>query len=131
MQIPQTMKAVVTTGNGGYDRLDYRDVPVPQPGPGEVLLQVLAAGINNTEVGWGRALETWSFMAALEELGGETWFQLGDKDLATNVERSRRLSKSSRRSSCRWHTKMTLGPKTFSQNTFALNLIFCPSGPHD
>lgn len=50
------------------------------------------AGINNTEVGWGRALETWSFMAALEELGGETWFQLGDKDLATNVERSRRLS---------------------------------------
>ncbi len=50
------------------------------------------AGINNTEVGWGRARETWSFMAAVEELGGETWFQLGDKDLATNVERSRRLS---------------------------------------
>ena len=36
-----TMKAVVTTGHGGYDRLDYRDVPIPVPLPGEVLLQVL------------------------------------------------------------------------------------------
>ncbi|MEM7429854.1 MAG: alcohol dehydrogenase family protein, partial [Pseudomonadota bacterium] len=44
------------TGNGGFDKLDYRAVPVPAPGPGEVLLQVLAAGINNTEIntrlGW-------------------------------------------------------------------------------
>ncbi len=51
-----TMKAVVTTGNGGYDKLEYRDVPVPALGPGEVLLQVLAAGVNNTEIntrlGW-------------------------------------------------------------------------------
>ncbi|MEM7538571.1 MAG: alcohol dehydrogenase family protein [Chloroflexota bacterium] len=50
------MKAVVTTGNGGYDKLDYRDVPVPVPRSGEVLLKVLAAGVNNTEVntrlGW-------------------------------------------------------------------------------
>jgi NADPH:quinone reductase-like Zn-dependent oxidoreductase len=52
----QTMKAVVTTGNGGYDKLEYRDVPIPILGPGEVLLQVLAAGVNNTEIntrlGW-------------------------------------------------------------------------------
>ena len=52
----ETMKAVVTTGNGGYDRLDYRDVPLPRPGRGEVLLRVLAAGVNNTEIntrlGW-------------------------------------------------------------------------------
>ncbi len=51
-----TMKAVVTTGNGGYDKLVYRDVPVPVPAPGEVLLKVLAAGVNNTEIntrlGW-------------------------------------------------------------------------------
>jgi NADPH:quinone reductase-like Zn-dependent oxidoreductase len=51
-----TMKAVVTTGNGGYDMLDYRDVPLPQLESGEVLLQVLAAGVNNTEIntrlGW-------------------------------------------------------------------------------
>lgn len=49
------------------------------------------AGIANTETGWGRANETWSFMEALEEFGGPTWFRLGDRDLATNVERTRRL----------------------------------------
>ncbi|MFC1880312.1 alcohol dehydrogenase family protein [Thermodesulfobacteriota bacterium] len=51
-----TMKAVVTTGNGGYEKLDYRDVPIPQLTSNEVLLQVLAAGVNNTEIntrlGW-------------------------------------------------------------------------------
>jgi len=51
-----TMKAVVTMGNGDYDRLQYRDVPIPQLEDGEVLLRVLAAGMNNTEIntrlGW-------------------------------------------------------------------------------
>ena len=50
------MKAVVTTGNGGYEKLDYRDVPMPKLASNEVLLQVLAAGVNNTEIntrlGW-------------------------------------------------------------------------------
>jgi NADPH:quinone reductase-like Zn-dependent oxidoreductase len=52
----KTMKAVVTTGNGDYDQLDYREVPMPVIGPGELLLRVLAAGVNNTEIntrlGW-------------------------------------------------------------------------------
>jgi NADPH:quinone reductase-like Zn-dependent oxidoreductase len=52
----KTMKAVVTTGNGGYDKIEYREVPVPMLAPGEILLEVLAAGVNNTEintrVGW-------------------------------------------------------------------------------
>lgn len=50
------MKAIVTTGTGGYERLAYCDVPMPQPGRGEVLIQVLAAGVNNTDIntrlGW-------------------------------------------------------------------------------
>jgi NADPH:quinone reductase-like Zn-dependent oxidoreductase len=50
------VKAVVTTGNGGFDKLHYRDVPMPQLGAGEVLIKVLAAGVNNTEIntrlGW-------------------------------------------------------------------------------
>jgi len=54
--LPGTMKAVITTGVGGYEKLEYRDAPVPEAGPGEVLLQVLAAGVNNTEIntrlGW-------------------------------------------------------------------------------
>lgn len=51
-----SMKAIVTVGQGGFEQLQWRDVPVPVPGPGEVLLQVLAAGVNNTDVntrvGW-------------------------------------------------------------------------------
>jgi NADPH:quinone reductase-like Zn-dependent oxidoreductase len=50
------MKAVVTLGHGGYDRLVLREVPRPVPGPGEVLIRVLAAGVNNTDIntrlGW-------------------------------------------------------------------------------
>ena len=54
---PRTMTAVQLTGHGGLERLDYRhDVPVPQAGPGEVLIRVSAAGVNNTDIntriGW-------------------------------------------------------------------------------
>jgi len=51
------------------------------------------AGISDPIQGWGIAGETWGFMRALETLGGETWFQLGDRDLAVHVERTRRLRK--------------------------------------
>ena len=51
-----TMMAVVTTGNGGYDKLVYKQVPVPKLEQGEALIQVLGAGVNNTEIntrlGW-------------------------------------------------------------------------------
>ena len=43
------------------------------------------AGLADPETGWGVTNETWDFMAALEELGADTWFRLGDRDLATNV----------------------------------------------
>ena len=49
------------------------------------------AGLANPETGWGRAGESGAFMDALGALGGETWFFLGDKDLAIHVERTRRL----------------------------------------
>ena len=48
------------------------------------------AGLDNPDTGWGRRDETWSFMRVLKTLGGETWFQLGDGDLALHVERTRR-----------------------------------------
>jgi NADPH:quinone reductase-like Zn-dependent oxidoreductase len=55
--VPETMTAVLLTGHGGLDRLQYRtDVPVPRPESGEVLIEVAAAGINNTDIntriGW-------------------------------------------------------------------------------
>ncbi|OUD08569.1 alcohol dehydrogenase [Marivivens niveibacter] len=50
------MKAIVTTGNGGYDKLEWREVPLPDVGIGDVLIRVTAAGVNNTEIntrlGW-------------------------------------------------------------------------------
>ncbi len=55
--LPKVMTAMVLTGYGGFDRLDLRhDVPVPDVQPGEVLIKVAAAGVNNTDIntriGW-------------------------------------------------------------------------------
>jgi LPPG:FO 2-phospho-L-lactate transferase len=55
-------------------------------------LTYVLAGLDDRKRGWGRRDETWAFMASLAALGGETWFQLGDRDLATHIERTRRLA---------------------------------------
>ena len=57
MTIPEKMTAAVLTGHGGLDKLEIRnDVPVPRPAPGEVLIEVGACGVNNTDIntriGW-------------------------------------------------------------------------------
>ena len=49
------------------------------------------SGLSDPDRGWGRGEETWQVMDSLEALGGETWFRLGDKDLATHLERTHRL----------------------------------------
>jgi LPPG:FO 2-phospho-L-lactate transferase len=54
-------------------------------------LTYVLAGLDHPERGWGRRDESWAFMETLGALGGETWFQLGDRDLALHVERTRRL----------------------------------------
>src|SRR5262245_57547269 len=56
-KIPQTMKAVLLTGHGGFEKLEYRnDVAVPTASRNEVVIRVRAAGINNTDIntriGW-------------------------------------------------------------------------------
>lgn len=50
------------------------------------------ADLNDPERGWGLAGETWNFMSAMERLGGETWFGLGDRDLATHMMRTQELA---------------------------------------
>jgi LPPG:FO 2-phospho-L-lactate transferase len=49
------------------------------------------AGVNDDDRGWGLRGETWAAMDALERLGGEAWFRLGDRDLATHLFRTQRL----------------------------------------
>src|SRR3954452_25109064 len=50
------------------------------------------ADLNDPERGWGLAGETWNFMAAMEQMGGATWFKLGDRDLATHALRTEALA---------------------------------------
>lgn len=50
------------------------------------------AGAVNPETGWGLRGETWAAMTALDRYGGESWFRLGDQDLATHLYRTQRLS---------------------------------------
>ncbi len=49
------------------------------------------AGLANPETGWGRVNETWNMIENIEKLGGPNWFRLGDQDIATHLERTRRL----------------------------------------
>lgn len=56
-------------------------------------LMYTLSGLADQERGWGLAGETWRCMEALGRLGGETWFNLGDADLATHLERSQRLQR--------------------------------------
>lgn len=67
------------------------------------------AGIADPERGWGCAAETWSFMTALDALGGPTWFRLGDRDLATHVLRTARLSAGATLSGVTRELSMQLG----------------------
>ena len=51
------------------------------------------AGLANPETGWGRVGESWQAMTNVKRLGGPGWFNLGDQDLGTHLERTRRLNR--------------------------------------
>jgi LPPG:FO 2-phospho-L-lactate transferase len=67
------------------------------------------AGLSDPIKGWGRQDETWRFMATLRDLGGESWFQLGDTDLAVHVERSWRLTQGATLTAVTAHLCKALG----------------------
>jgi len=90
------------------------------------------AGISNPETGWGRDGDTWQFMASLDALGGETWFQLGDRDLATHVERSRRLAagETLTRITEDFSRRLGIGPRTLPMSdTPVRTIVETPDGP--
>jgi LPPG:FO 2-phospho-L-lactate transferase len=82
---PSGITAVVNTG----DDLTLHGLHI-SPDIDTVLYTL--AGQDNKETGWGVTGETWHVMEALGELGGEDWFRLGDRDLATHLYRTQRLS---------------------------------------
>ena len=84
MFLPGKLTVVANTGD------DFEHLGLHISPDTDTLLYTLA-GLDNPKTGWGRRDETWTFMEALAALGGETWFRLGDGDLAVHVERTRRL----------------------------------------
>ncbi len=81
---PEKLLVVVNTG----DDFEHLGLSIS---PDIDTVAYTLAGLANREVGWGRHDETWSFMETMEALGGDTWFRLGDRDMALHVERTRRL----------------------------------------
>lgn len=82
---PGTLAALINTGD------DFAHLGLHISPDVDTALYTLA-NLAHPEQGWGRRDETWNFMSALAAIGGETWFRLGDADLALHVERTRRLS---------------------------------------
>ena len=81
---PEELMVVVNTG----DDFEHLGLSIS---PDIDTVTYTLSGLANRELGWGRHDETWSFMETMESLGGDTWFRLGDRDIALHVERTRRL----------------------------------------
>ncbi|WP_170754536.1 alcohol dehydrogenase family protein [Ruegeria lacuscaerulensis] len=78
MAVPRVMQGVHLTRHGGPEALEWRaDIPVPQPGPGQVLVRVAAAGVNNTDintrVGWYSSDITGATDAVDQEVDAGGW----------------------------------------------------------
>ena len=82
---PDSLSIIVNTGD------DFQHLGLSISPDLDSVMYALA-GLSDPVKGWGRREETWRFMGALRDLGGESWFQLGDTDLAVHVERSWRLA---------------------------------------
>lgn len=83
---PATVTVIVNTGD------DFRHLGLHISPDIDTLLYTLS-GKANTAQGWGREDESWAFLSALRELGGEDWFLLGDRDMALHVLRTAALAR--------------------------------------
>jgi LPPG:FO 2-phospho-L-lactate transferase len=100
--LPEELSIIVNTGD------DFRHLGLHIAPDLDSVLYALA-GLSDPARGWGRRDETWTFMEALRGLSGETWFQLGDGDLAMHVERSWRLAQGAGLSEVTAHLCRALG----------------------
>jgi LPPG:FO 2-phospho-L-lactate transferase len=78
---PQNLLVIANTGD------DFEHLGLPICPDLDTVMYTLA-GVANPDTGWGRREESWSCMASLAELGGDSWFNLGDRDLATHLRRA-------------------------------------------
>lgn len=82
---PGHLHALVNTGD------DFNHLGLHISPDIDTLLYTLS-GRANRALGWGLEGESWNTLAALEALGADTWFKLGDRDLATHLWRSQQLA---------------------------------------
>lgn len=75
------MHAVILTGHGGLDKLDYRtDIPTPRPNAGELLIKTAAAGINNTDINTRIGWYSKAVTEATDTGGSEGFEAVGEDD---------------------------------------------------
>ena len=74
MNLPETMCAVVLTGHGGLDKLEYHQ-NWPRPASGEVLVRVGACGLNNTDINTRTARHSKSVTEGITDAGGKQGFE--------------------------------------------------------
>ena len=79
---PERLTVVVNTG----DDEQFHGLHVS---PDLDTVMYTLAGLSNPEIGWGLAGETFNALSMLGKYGADTWFNLGDKDLATHITRTR------------------------------------------
>ncbi|MGO9993573.1 MAG: 2-phospho-L-lactate transferase [Steroidobacteraceae bacterium] len=99
---PEDLSIIVNTGD------DFQHLGLSIAPDLDSVIYALA-GLSDPVRGWGRRDETWTFMQALSGLGGESWFRLGDGDLALHVERSWRLAQGATLSDVTAHLCRALG----------------------
>jgi LPPG:FO 2-phospho-L-lactate transferase len=99
---PQDLTVIVNTGDD-FEHLGLTICPDLDT------VSYTLAGLANPETGWGRADESWNFLDSLEQLGGPTWFRLGDRDLALHIERTVRLGAGETLSAVTSHLCQRLG----------------------
>ena len=83
--LPAELLIVANTGD------DFSHLGLPISPDLDSVMYALA-GISDEVRGWGRAGESWHCLGALAELGADSWFQLGDRDLATHIVRNEALA---------------------------------------
>jgi LPPG:FO 2-phospho-L-lactate transferase len=83
--LPADLTVIVNTGDD-FDHLGLRICPDLDT------VTYTLAGLANRETGWGLAGDSFEALAALERAGGPSWFRLGDRDLATHLQRTSLLA---------------------------------------